>query len=127
MSSESSIYEVYVRAVPDTGARYRVSLASGNFPAWSRTAPEIYFQASDGQIMVSRYAVRSGAFIPEPPKAWGGKRLEGLTTNRLFDLSPDGARVVGSFTAAGEGARPNGRVTFLLNFTDELRRRIPLP
>ena len=129
MSNVGGTYEVFVRAVPDIGARYRVSQSTGSCPVWSRTAPELFFQSESGQIKpVSRYATRSGAFIPEPPKPWGSRRLDGHDDDPPFcHLHPDGRRIVGVVWRRATAGGPNGRVTFLLNFKDELRRRVPLP
>jgi hypothetical protein len=75
--------------------------------------------------MVSRYVVRDGKFAPETPRPWGTVRLDGLPTNRLFDLHPDGKRIIGMMAPAGDDPVPPGHVTFLFNFADELQRLVP--
>ncbi len=126
--AEGGTYEVFVRAVPDTGSALpRLAEHRQLSRLVSHGAGTVLPVRQRSDHWCPGDATRSGAFIPEPPKPWGSRRLEGLTTNRLFDLHSDGRRIVGVVSASGDGARPNGRVTFLLNFKDELRRRVPLP
>ena len=64
----------------------------------------------------------------DPPEPWISKRLDGLRTNRLYDLAADGKRILGMFApddGDGEASR-NTDVTVLFNLADELRRRVPL-
>jgi hypothetical protein len=43
-----------------------------------------------------------------------------------MDISPDGKRFLVLMPAAAPGQqRPNNQLTFLLNFFDEVRRRVP--
>lgn len=45
--------------------------------------------------------------------------------NGTYDLAPDGRRIVGVFPVDSPGAeRSQSHVTFLLNFADEIRRRL---
>jgi len=44
-----------------------------------------------------------------------------------YDVSPDGKRVITNSLTSSTGAPERGRrVTFLLNFFDEVRRRVPV-
>ena len=42
-----------------------------------------------------------------------------------YDLTPDDKRLLGHVIPGNAEFQPSGRVTFLLNFFDELRRRVP--
>jgi hypothetical protein len=51
-----------------------------------------------------------------------------LGGNYPYDLAPDGKRfaaVLNAGAGAGQDQRPTDSVTVLLNFFDELRRRVP--
>jgi hypothetical protein len=66
--------------------------------------------------------VKGDTFVADKPRVWLEK--PGSTD---FDLSPDGKRVaVVTPVAAAEGPKPDHEVAFLLNFFDELRRRVPV-
>ena len=75
-----------------------------------------------GQIMVADYIVRGSSFEASKPRVWSKQRLL-PTAFTNFDLAPDGRRFA---IVPDAGASPTEvRVTMLLNFFDELRRRLP--
>jgi serine/threonine protein kinase/Tol biopolymer transport system component len=127
-SNESGSYQVQVRAFPDNGGRWQiVSPTGGYFPVWSRTRPELLFHTEDGRVMVVTYDTSKSVFSASKPRMWTDKRLSGLPTNRLFDIHPEGSRII-TFVSSDVAATTSERqVTFLFNFIDELRRRVPLP
>jgi serine/threonine-protein kinase len=128
-SNESGTYQVHVLAFPDKRIRRQISTDGGAYPVWSRTAQEIFFRTEDAHIMVAGYTVTGESFDAHKPRLWSAMRLAqvgtaGLTAN--FDLAPDGKRIVAVMEAGTPGTPPAPRqVTFLLNFFDELRRRVP--
>lgn len=71
--------------------------------------------------MVGNYPVSGDSFVPEKPRVWIGK-LGGTDWN----LAPDGKHVV-VLTPVDTPETPKAEpeVTFLFNFFDELRRRLP--
>ncbi|MEK7405129.1 MAG: protein kinase, partial [Acidobacteriota bacterium] len=125
-SNESGSFEVYVRPFPDGGARWQVSSGGGGSLVWSRTRPELFYLRPDNRIMAVTYSVKGDAFIPETRRVWSEKRLAPVVAWWNFDLAPDGNRVVALMPPPGEEQdKPQTRLTFLLNFFDELRRRVP--
>ena len=52
-SNESEEFEVYVRAFPDDGRKWRISSGGGRYPQWSRTGSQLFFRNTDNQIMVT--------------------------------------------------------------------------
>ena len=108
--------EVFVRPFRGTGGQKQVS-AGGRDPVWSRTGRELfYLGVQDYRITVAGYAVTGDSFSPSRPRLWNEMRVEG------FDLMPDGKRVV-AIPAADQ--KEVTHATFLLNFMDDLRRRVP--
>jgi serine/threonine-protein kinase len=126
-SNESGSFEVYVRPFPDGGAKWQVSSAGGRSPAWSRTRPELFYLDPDNRIMVATYAVKGDVFTPQTRRVWSAERLAWAHESQLlYDLAPDGNRVIALMPPPGaEADKPQTRLTFLLNFFDELRRRVP--
>lgn len=54
-------------------------------------------------------------------------RLANTGANQNLDIAPDGKRFVVLMPAeASEEQKAQNQVTFLLNFFDELRRRVPV-
>ena len=124
ISNENGIIEVYVRAFassPGAGGKWQISSGGGGTPVWSRTARELYFLRA-GQIMVSDYTVRGSSFEASKPRVWSNQRLL-QTAFSNFDLAPDGKQF--AIVPDSSASPTEVRVTMLLNFFDELRRRLP--
>ena len=81
----------------------------------------------DDHIMVAAYTVRGDSFMPRKPRLWSEKRLAKLSPPWSYDLGPSGKRVVALMPANGpeEEKVQQHHATFLLNFFDELKRRVP--
>ena len=62
--------------------------------------------------------------MADTPRVCSEKRLVSIGTTRSYDPAPDGKRMV-ALIAADTPEEPRDRVIFLLNFFDELRRRVP--
>ena len=124
-SAESGIYEVYVRAFPDKGNQRQISTVGGNLPMWSRSGNELFYRTEDQRLMVTTYTVTADSFVSRRPRVWSEMQIfnSGLTPN--FDLAPDGQRFVVEMSAESPQPRETSRqVTLLLNFFDEVRRRV---
>ena len=129
VSDESGTYQVYVRAFPDKGGKWQISNSGGMYPMWSRTGHELFFEALDNHIMAAAYTEKGDSFVADKPRVWSEKRLAlvgSIGAVKNVDLAPDGKRVVALMpveTTAGQKAQ--NQVTFLLNFSDEVRRKVP--
>jgi serine/threonine-protein kinase len=122
-SYESGAPQVYVRAFPSRNDAHQISSEGGQVPIWSKAGPELLFRTEEGSIMIVHYAVRGEQFIPETPRPWSPKVLPDVGSGRNHDLSPDGRSVV-ALVSATPGDVPQNDLVFLMNFFDEVRRRI---
>jgi predicted Ser/Thr protein kinase len=123
-SNESGKTEVYVRPFPPPasgqGGKWLISNGGQGLPHWLRNGRDILYRAGDG-IMAVSYSVKGDSFVAEKPRVWLAK-LGGTD----WDLAPDGKRVAVIMPAAApEAPKLDHEVTFLFNFFDELRRRVP--
>jgi serine/threonine-protein kinase len=143
-SSETGSFQVHVRAFPDTGAKWQISVDGGDYPMWSRSGRELFFESMGNRIMVAGYTVHGDSFVADKPRLWSEKTLGNtFTFGKNVDLAPDGQRVVALMPAEGLETRqpqhhviflenffderqPQHHVVFLQNFFDELRRRAPV-
>jgi hypothetical protein len=85
---------------------------------------EVY-RARDGKLNRDLAILTQGdSFVAGKPRLWSDKPILNVGFTNL-DLAPDGKRF--AIFPKTETAEPNGprRVTFLLNFIDDLGRRIP--
>jgi serine/threonine-protein kinase len=127
-SDESGTFQIYVRAFPDKGGKWQISNSGGTYPMWQRNGHELFFESLDSRIMAATYTVNGDSFAAEKVRAWSDQQLSGSVNNsRNVDLASDGKRIVALVPAETKGAQQQtqNNVTFLLNFFDELRRRVP--
>jgi serine/threonine-protein kinase len=127
-SDESGTHQVYVRAFPDQGGKWQISMSGGTYPMWSRNGRELLFVAPDRKIMAAAYTVKGDSFVADTPRVWSDRQLGGPNQFRNVDISPDGKRLAALMPAAeSRGAQQaQNHVVFLENFFDELRRRVPV-
>ena len=98
-------------------------------PIWSRAGRELFYETLDNRIMVSNYTAKADSFAADNPRLWSNTRILDTGTAAApwnLDLTPDGKRfaVFPRPDATGE-QKGSVHVTVLLNFFDELRRRVP--
>jgi Tol biopolymer transport system component len=125
-STESGGSEVYVRSFPEPaggGAKVQVSAGGGQFPRWSPTAKEIFYVNPDSRVMVSPYSLDHNSFQPGKQRVWSNTRLLSAAPAPNMDVTPDGQHIV--FFPEPRDERGSVHATFLFNFFDELRRRLP--
>jgi Tol biopolymer transport system component len=126
-SSESGIQEVYVRPFPGPGGKWQISNGGGVFPMWSPKARELFYLTADGRIMVATYTAKGDSFLADKPQLWSERRLPGSGPSSILAIAPDGKRfavIMPGDTA--DDQKPPTQMTFLFNFFDELRRRVPV-
>jgi serine/threonine-protein kinase len=123
-SDESGTYQIYVRAFPDKGAKWQISNSGGIYPMWSRNGRELFFETTDNRIMVAPYTVKGDSFAADKPLLWSDRKLGGVAGSRNVTIASDGKRFAALMPAAApETEQAQNQVVFLLNFSDELRRR----
>jgi serine/threonine-protein kinase len=122
VSNESGRFQVYVQTFPNSGEKWQISNDGGMYPMWSRNSRELFFRAMDNQIMVASYTVQGHSFVPRKPRMWSAHMLANAGSWANYDLAPDGKRAVVLMPA---GRTAQDHIVFLLNFFDELRRRVP--
>jgi serine/threonine-protein kinase len=125
-SNETGIPEIFVKPFPDAGGgKWQISTGGGLYAVWSKNGHELFYETTDNRIMVADYAVDGASFLPGQPKPWSGKQVFYTGTSNL-DLAPDGKRfVVLSLPESERDTKASVHVTVLLNFFDEVRRRVP--
>jgi serine/threonine-protein kinase len=127
-SNESGRTEVYVRAFPPPasgqGGKWQVSTSGGAGPRWSHTGHELVYQSGD-QLMTVSYTVNGTSFVPDKPRVWIASLSGAVGPD--WDLAADGKRVVAVIPEGStQASAPEHDIVMLLNFSDELRRRVPL-
>jgi eukaryotic-like serine/threonine-protein kinase len=127
-SDESGTFQVYVRAFPDPGGQVQISNSDGTYPMWSRTGHDLLFETLDNHIMVAPYTVKGESFVADKPRVWSAQQLGGsVNFVKNVDLAPDGRRIVALMPVEhADGQKARSHVTFLENFFDDVRRKVPV-
>jgi serine/threonine-protein kinase len=128
-SNETGRSEVYVRPFPGPGSLTQISTSGGWFPVWSRNGRELFFLGPDQHIMVAVYTGKGDSFAAGKPHVWSPKSVADVLAFIPYDLAPDGKRFAVLLYPGGTaepGQKPVDGVTVLLNFFDELKRRVPV-
>jgi serine/threonine-protein kinase len=115
--------KVFVRRFPGPG---EWEIGPGRHPVWARTGRELYyFNNAENHIMVAAYTAGEDSFSPVKSRIWSGAQI--LEPNNGFsnlDAAPDGRFVVAPRLEAPVGEKGSVHVTVLLNYLDELRRKM---
>jgi Tol biopolymer transport system component len=125
-SNESGNFEIYVRPFPvASGGRWQISAGGGLYAFWSHNGRELFYETMDNRIMVVDYMTSGDSFVPGKRRLWSERQLFYAGSPHL-DLAPDGKRfAVLTLPETAPGEKGSVHVTVLLNFFDELKRRIP--
>jgi serine/threonine-protein kinase len=132
VSTESGTPEVYVQPFPGPGEKTRISTAFGFDPLWTADGRELIFRAftAEGKQLFMSVPIRSiSPFQFDAPRLlFEAKTNEYDSTapERGWDISPDGQR----FLLAKPVTVADPPVTTLqvvLDWVEELRRRVPRP
>jgi dipeptidyl aminopeptidase/acylaminoacyl peptidase len=120
---------VYLQPFPVTGARYQVPKQALDFhPLWSPRGGELFFTPSSasGRLAAVRVSMQPsvtlGAAESFPAKVTAD-RLSG--DMRAFDILPDG-RFIGLTNGSGPESAQASQLRIVLNWTEELKQRMPV-
>ena len=132
-SNETGRNDIYVRPYrssnqspnQSSGGKWQVSKDGGSFPLWSPDGRSLYFVSPDGHIMAADYDAKADVFSPRKPRQWSPVPIWMPNVPLPYALHPDGKRfAVFPVPAPSPEEKGNAHVTMLLNFGDELRRRV---
>jgi serine/threonine-protein kinase len=121
-SSESGMFEVYVRPFPGPGGRWRVSTGGGLFPSWSAKTQELLFLEVSiaPRVMFAPYTVMGDSFRADAPRVWSPAAIRGITpANFTYAPHPDGTRAAA--LPSGDQGGGQDKVVFVFNFLEHLR------
>jgi serine/threonine-protein kinase len=89
-SNESGVqHEIYVRAFPDDGRRWRVSVGGGMVPQWSPRRHVMLFQAPTRHLMAVPYSASTARFVPGAPRPWSTAAVQSDML-RVYTVRSDG-------------------------------------
>jgi eukaryotic-like serine/threonine-protein kinase len=124
-SYESVRLEVFVQPFPGLGGKWQVSSRGAGSLRWLMNGRELTYRAPDGLIWVVDFSGKGDSFAANPPRKWSETGVPPVGPQSL-DVMPDGKRIAVLVPSADAEVKPQTHVVFLLNFFDELRRKVPV-
>jgi serine/threonine-protein kinase len=140
-SDESGQMEVYIRPFPavDSGGQWMVSNGGGNSPLWSPGGKELYYRNGEATLAVP-VQTEPNLKLGKSETLFRGKydsigvSAAGIQYT-LWDIHPDGKRFLmvkppvattGEPSAGESTAAGPRKINIVLNWTDELKQRVPV-
>jgi len=118
-SDESGRTQIHVVPYPGPGGKLPISLDGGDNPRWNSNGRELFFRS--GTKIMTVDVQTSPTFHAGSPKV-----LFETAMGAEFDVAPDGRRFLIVKHAEAQPGRQND-LRIVLNWFEELRRRVPLP
>ena len=106
--------------------RWQISLGQARFPTWSRASSDLLCLGEDHRVMAVHYTAKGDSFTVDKPRVWSPVAIRRTGSSKPFDIAADGKQLV-VIPAVDDPAnfKCPVHVTVLLNFFDELKRRLP--
>jgi hypothetical protein len=123
-SDESGRFEIYVTPYPGPGRRAKISTDGGRLPRWRNDGKELFFRSGDRatfKLMAVDIDLGAGLRAGSPRQLFEGDY--GL--NNGYDVSPDGQRFLMVKSSSSTPQVPPNQLTFVVNWFEELKQRVP--
>ena len=129
VSAESGRSEVYAQPYPGPGPKVQISTAYGSEPIWTARGRELLFRGATPTTMPTLTAAIDSftpfrAGIPRVLFEAKNGEYDRTVPNRAWDATADGQRLL-LVKVDPTGDRPVTSLPVVLNWTDELKRRVP--
>ena len=82
LSDESGVDQIYIQAVPATGAKYQISTAGGTIPHWRWDGTELYYISADQKLMAVPVRLGASVQIGTPHELFTNARMNGFVPTR---------------------------------------------
>jgi Tol biopolymer transport system component len=126
VTDETGNPQIYVLEMANPTHRWMLSAGSGRSAHWNPAGQEVFFSTffAPLRIMVAPYSIEDGHFQPGQARQWSPVAIPGHAGfgSRGITMASDGKH----FAVLMPAEQPLGnRVTFVMNFFDEVRRKVP--
>ena len=134
MSNESGRYEIYVQPYPGPGGKWQISTDGGTEPQWNRNGRELFYRSGENgtKLMAVEITTEARFSAGKPKMLFEGQYVLSAITRtsammRTYDVSPDGRRfLMIKEIKEGERATSVTQINIVLNWTEELKQRVPV-
>jgi serine/threonine-protein kinase len=125
VSNESSRPEVYVQPYPGPGGKWQISTEGGTEPVWGRNGRELFYR-SGNKMMAVETTMQPSFAAGKPRVLFEGQYLASVfpLTGVAYDVSADGQRFL-MVKETEAASRSTAQINVVLNWFEELKRRVP--
>jgi Tol biopolymer transport system component len=122
VSNESGRWEIYVQPFPGPGGKSQISAGGGTEPVWNHNGRELFYRDGD-KMMAVDIATQPGFSAGKPRELFEGHYEPSPGSNPNYDVSLDGRRFL--MVKPTEQKESSAQIVLVLNWFEELRRRVP--
>ena len=123
-SDESGRNEIYVRPYPGPGGKWQLSTDGGAEAMWNRNGRELFYRSGNAMMAVEIPAQQD--FVARnPSKLFEGPYLQSDRGIQQYDVSRDGQHFL-MLKPVGEMPVLPTQINVVLNWTEELKARVPV-
>jgi Tol biopolymer transport system component len=130
VSNKTGQNDVFARPYPGPGAEITVSVGGGQEPVWGPSGKELFYRHGGALQVVRIDSTPSELKIGAPTRVFddpfrldtGG--AQGGMAN--YDIAPDGKRFVMVEEPRSQSLGTAARLNVVLNWFDDLKRRVPI-
>jgi eukaryotic-like serine/threonine-protein kinase len=120
-SNETGQEEIYVRPFPKVAeGRWQISVGGGTVPLWAKSGRELFYRNGDSLMSAAVQTTPTFAAV-NPIKLFQGYAS---SLGRTFDVSGDGQRFL-MIKNNSSRDQPVASMVVVLNWQEELKRRVP--
>jgi eukaryotic-like serine/threonine-protein kinase len=121
-SNESGRNEVYVQPYPGPGGKWQISADGGAEPLWNPNGRELFYR--NGRKMMAVDVVTQPTFTPANPKVlFEGSYRPTNVALPYYAVTRDAQRFL--MVKANEAEQPSTQINVVVNWFEELKRRVP--
>ncbi len=122
-SDESGRFEVSVQPFPGPGAKTQISTEGGVEPVWARNGRELFYRNGD-KMMAVDITTQPSITTGSPRLLFEGRYEFSGNGDSGYDVAPDGQRFL--MIQPVEPEQPATQINVVLNWFEELKRRVPV-
>jgi Tol biopolymer transport system component len=126
-ASDTGSSQIYVTPYPGPGATYTISIDGGVMPRWARSGRELFYQ-NGGKMMVVEVQTNPVFQAKTPRELFtisnAARRAFSNPLGVAYDVSRDGQHFL-MVEADAESLAPSDQLHIVVNWFEELRRRVP--
>jgi serine/threonine-protein kinase len=122
-SVESGRDEIYVRPYPGPGRKWQISTEGGTEPVWNPKGRELFYRNRD-KMMAVEVTTQPSFAAGKPRVLFEGAYVLSPRTLADYDVSSDGQRFL--MLKGSEQTSALTQINVVLNWTEELKQRVPV-